>query len=167
VKKKNLLAQTLKMIVLGIAIYFAVMTIFRPFVVSGPSMEPTLYDGDILLCSKIDIESDIGYGDIVIVKTLWWKRIVKRVVGVPGDTVNIIDGYLYINGTLSPYQYELIENPGALDYPLVLGSDEYFVMGDNRNNSNDSRDIGAVSRDSLLFKVKSVKSFKSISAFRG
>ncbi|MCR4787839.1 MAG: signal peptidase I [Lachnospiraceae bacterium] len=82
---------------------------------------------------------------------------VKRVVGLPGESIQIIDGYIYIDGVRynEDDSFDIIEDPGDAGSLFVLGNDEYFVLGDNRNNSEDSRNgnIGAVKRDTLLGKA--------------
>lgn len=80
---------------------------------------------------------------------------IKRIIGLPNETVQIIDGYVYINHqmlTETP-SLPLIRDAGKSGSPIVLGDDEYFVLGDNRNNSADSRLFGAVSEDEILGKV--------------
>lgn len=120
--------------------------------VSGSSMEATLSDGDNLIVDKLTYRiSDPERFDIVVFpyegpgssnsffsKTYY----IKRIIGLPGETVYIdYDGNIFINGVKLDEHYGLarISNPGIAAEPLTLGEDEYFVMGDNRNNSSDSR----------------------------
>ena len=81
----------------------------------------------------------------------------KRVVGLPGETIQIIGGYVYIGGELleEDESFDKIADPGMAENEVVLGSDEYFVLGDNRNNSEDSRsgNIGAVKKETIAGKV--------------
>lgn len=130
-------------------------------IVDGTSMTDTLQDNDNLIVEKV---SYWFHGperfDIIIIdidKTTK-THYVKRVVGLPGETVQIIDGYVYINGEMLEediYGKDLILNPGSAATPVVLGEDEYFVLGDNRNNSSDSRfsTVGKVKRNKILGKV--------------
>ena len=81
---------------------------------------------------------------------------VKRVIALPGDTVQIKNGSLYVNGLLYKYvEYDKIEDAGITENPITLGNNEYFTLGDNINNSEDSRsgNIGAVKKDNIIGKV--------------
>ena len=137
-------------VITAAALYAVLVLIFHPYVISGSSMVPTFYDGDVITCEKAS-DTEITYGQVVIIKTTWWKDIIKRVVAVPGDTVDIKNGTLYVNEEPSIYNYDLIEDKGYMDYPLVLKENEYFCMGDNRNHSRDSREIGPIKKDAVKF----------------
>ena len=126
--------------------------------VDGLSMEPTLEDHDRLIVSKIVYKlGDPRPGDIVM---LYYppnpeKMFVKRVIAREGDTVQIIDGRIYINDnavadTYLPEEWRSHDNYG----PEVIQSGYYFVMGDNRNNSSDSRSWGSVPKKYIVGKVK-------------
>lgn len=145
-------------IIMAMCTYLLVILLFHPFVVSGLSMQPTLDDGDIVLCDKLSDTDRLDYGDIVVIKTEWWKDIIKRVVAVPGDTVNIADGYLYVNGSESEYQFTTTAG-GVLSYPVTLGENEYFCLGDNREHSADSRELGPIPKGIILYKVKHIIAF--------
>ena len=126
--------------------------------VIGVSMEPTLYNGQEILINRFAyflVSPD--QGDVVVFLPNGNENshyYVKRVIAVPGDTVLIQDGFVYVNG--EPYQEEIvcdkIENGGIASTGLTLGEDEYFVLGDNRNNSEDSRssNVGIVKRDYII-----------------
>ena len=79
---------------------------------------------------------------------------VKRIIGLPGETVQIADGLIYIDGEVLQESYgrEVIQDPGLAAEPITLGEDEYFVLGDNRNQSSDSRDpsVGLIHRDEIV-----------------
>ena len=83
---------------------------------------------------------------------------IKRIIGLPGETVQVVDGYVYINGSRLEsdiYGNELMDDPMAASRPITLGEDEYFVLGDNRNHSQDSRDpsVGEVKKDTIMGKA--------------
>lgn len=121
--------------------------------VIGVSMENTLYNGQTILISRLSylvMKPDVG--DIVVFKPNGNENThyyVKRVVAIPGDTVEFREGRLYVNGIIEEGDYDKVADPGIAEEPLVLGVDEYFVLGDNRNNSEDSRsgNIGPVNRE--------------------
>ena len=125
------------------------------------SMDPTLNAGDVLLVDRMAYRfSTPKRGDIIVYKTGDDKKAsthIKRIIGLPGETVQIVDGYIYINGKQLDEHYgnEIIEEAGMAAEPVTLGEDEYFVMGDNRNNSNDAREWEThyVSRDEVLGKA--------------
>ena len=126
--------------------------------VSGHSMEPTLSDHDNLLVDKISYRfKDPERYDIIVFPYQHGKDIfyIKRIIGLPGETVQVKDGYVYINGELlesEVYGAEEMENPMMAETPITLGEDEYFVLGDNRNHSQDSRDpnVGPVHREDIM-----------------
>lgn len=129
--------------------------------VVGNSMETSLYSGQQILIDRMIYNlSSPKRGDVVAFipngneKSHYY---IKRVVGIPGETLQIIDGYLYVNGKILDEggKYDKIADPGILDNPMVLGDDEYFVLGDNRNFSEDSRsgNIGAVKQSYMIGKA--------------
>ncbi len=122
--------------------------------VIGSSMETALYNGQTIYISRFTyLLSKPRRGDIVVFLPNGNQHThyyVKRVVGVPGDTIQITGGILYVNGEPEEDEkYDLIEDPGVAENPILLEQDEYFVLGDNRNSGEDSRsgNIGPVSRD--------------------
>jgi signal peptidase I len=113
--------------------------------VIGNSMEPTLSWHDNLIVDKISYRfTDPSRFDIIVFPFYEEGSVyyIKRIIGLPGETVQIIDGVLYINGVFLNENFgaETIENPGIAASPIHLGADEYFVLGDNRNHSSDSRE---------------------------
>ena len=123
--------------------------------VSGYSMEPTLSDGDSLIVDKISYRfRDPKRFDIIVFPYKYEKNTyyIKRIIGLPGETVQVTDGYVYINGQKlesDTYGAELMQAEAS---PVTLSEDEYFVMGDNRNHSSDSRDpsVGVIKRKDLM-----------------
>ncbi|MCD8348290.1 MAG: signal peptidase I [Lachnospiraceae bacterium] len=130
-------------------------------VVDGRSMNDTLQDGDNLIVEKLSYRfGDPQRFDIIVFQPYEdsSELYIKRIIGLPGETVRIDEeGNIYIDGELLEEDYgkETIQNPGRASEEITLGEDEYFVLGDNRNNSTDSRTerVGNVSRDSIVGKA--------------
>jgi len=127
----------------------------------GVSMEPVLFNGQEVLINKFIYSiTSPDRGDVVAFLPNGNKNshyYLKRVVGLPGETVQIIGGYVYINGEplAEGESYDKIADPGMAENEIILGSDEYFVLGDNRNNSEDSRsgNIGAIKKETIAGKA--------------
>ncbi len=128
--------------------------------VDGSSMEPMLSNGDNLIVDKISYRfRDPQRYDIIVFPFKYQENTfyIKRIIGLPGETVQIDEqGTIYINGEVLPENYgrEIIraETVGIAANPIVLGEDEYFVMGDNRNSSMDSRTeiVGNIKREDII-----------------
>ena len=157
--KKEILSWIGCFVVAIAAALFIVTFIGQRVQVEGDSMESTLQNGDNLICDKISYRfGDPERFDIVIIRPDADKRDrwIKRIIGLPGEEVSIdLEGNIYINGEImeEPYGREVIKNPGLAIEPIQLGEDEYWVMGDNRNHSSDSRVIGPVPRKQILGKA--------------
>lgn len=154
---KELSAWLIYILVIIVISYLVITFVGQRTQVSGSSMETTLSDGDQLIVDKISYRfRDPNRYDIVVFPYQYEKNTyyIKRIIGLPGETVQIVDGYVYIDGQKLDEHYgnEVMENPGLATDPVVLGDDEYFVLGDNRNNSQDSRaaNVGVIHRDDLL-----------------
>lgn len=126
----------------------------------GVSMEPELYNGQRVLINRYAyLLTSPKAGDVVVFLPNGNRNshyYIKRVVAVPGDTVQIIGGRLYVNGEqVVDERYDKMAEAGIAENPLVLGVDEYFVLGDNRNSSEDSRsaNIGPVRSRDILGRV--------------
>ena len=133
---------------------------FRQVVVSDASMEPSVSMGSkVLINAAAYTISSLERGDIIVFSTDDDGEVlqIKRVVGLPGESVQIKDGQIYINGELlqEDQEYDLINNPGIAETPVSLDKGEYFVLGDNRNNSIDSRhiEVGVVSLSQIKGKL--------------
>ena len=124
---------------------------------SGQSMENTLHDGDNLIVDKISYRfRDPKRYEIIVFPYQYEKNTyyIKRIIGLPGETVQVKDGYVYIDGEKLDEHYgkEVMNSAGIAENPIKLGEDEYFVLGDNRNHSSDSRDpsVGVLHRKDLI-----------------
>lgn len=124
--------------------------------VSGESMLPTLEDGELVLAEKLTRDS-LAYGDIAIVRYPDGMQCVKRVIGTAGDTIEIRDSQLILNGKMIEEPYVKEKEFG--DMPAILvPEDTVFVMGDNRNHSGDSRapQIGPIPKENIVGRVLAV-----------
>jgi len=129
--------------------------------VIGDSMNPRLSNGDITLVNRVAYNMGAPKrGDVVAFKPNGNESAqyyVKRIIGLPGETVELKDGYIWVNGKKlkDRYQTTKIEEAGLLQEPITLGTKEYFVLGDDRSNSEDSRhaDVGNVERSAIKGKV--------------
>ncbi len=164
--QKNEQKNSLLKDMIEIVVYFAVVMLIVLFIyqyvgqqveVKGSSMETTLSDKDRLILEKISYRfGEPERYDIVVFrpyeedKDLYY---IKRIIGLPGETVQIVDDNIYINDILIEEDYgnEPMEDPGIAEVAITLGQDEYFVLGDNRNHTTDSRyEIGNVKRDAII-----------------
>ncbi len=179
---KEILGWLVYIAILLAAVYVLITYVGQRTEVSGHSMEPTLQNGDNLIVDKISYRFREPERYEIIVFPYQYKEntyYIKRIIGLPGETVQIIDGEVYINGelladehygkevmldpgiaaepiTLGDDEYfygkEVMLDPGIAAEPITLGDDEYFVLGDNRNHSSDSRDpsVGVLHRKDLI-----------------
>ena len=150
-------------------LFFAIVValfFFQSVLMRENSMEPTLDTGDRIFVNRFSYQfSEPKRGDIIVFKTSASDDAalhIKRVIGLPGESVRISDGEILIDGEV--YQeagsFPVIQNPGLAETSVTLGSGEYFVLGDNRNNSEDSRygDIGNVQKQYIVGKAWFVSS---------
>ena len=155
-KKRSAARNVVEWVVIIVAALLVALVIktflFQAFFIPSESMEPTLKPGDRVLVNKLSYDlHSIHRGDIVVFKrppaeagNPAIKDLIKRVVGLPGETIEAIDGKVYING--QPLKESYLP-PGTVTTNLprrVVPPGQYFVMGDNRSNSSDSRFIGPI-----------------------
>lgn len=160
-KVRNVLLWVFEIVVaLSFAAVVAIM-MFQSVTMQESSMEPTLSVGDKFFMNRVVYKvSSPKRGDIIVFKTNASDDAalhIRRVVGLPGETVQIVDGRILIDGKTykEGKDFPSISNAGLADSPVSLGSGEYFVLGDNRNNSEDSRygDIGKVKKRYIVGKL--------------
>ena len=165
-KNKSITRQMIETILYFAGIFLAVLLIQRfiiqPVEVDGSSMEANLSDGDHLMLEKVSYWfGDPKRFDVIVFQPYVNEDgmyYIKRVIGLPGEMVQIIDNIIYINGMPLEENFgkeNEIRYEGVAQDPITLSEDEYFVLGDNRNNSKDSRseEVGAVKRESILGKA--------------
>lgn len=139
--------------------YLFILFVLQPALVNGNSMAPTLNNMDCVIIDKVSYKiHEPERFDVVVFDYKKDTHYIKRIIGLPGDTVLIgMDGVIRINGEILEEDYgrEVLLNPGLAKEPITLGEDEYFVLGDNRNNSTDSRfkSVGPVSKDKIIGKA--------------
>ncbi|MCJ0956199.1 signal peptidase I [Mammaliicoccus sciuri] len=150
-------------IIIALVLLFAVRTfLFIGYVVDGDSMKPTFHDNDRVIVNKLVKNfGQINNGDVIVFHANKNADYIKRVIGLPGDTVEMKNNKLYINGTHVNERY-LNDDIKTDDFSTrtiqgsksdVIPNDEYLVLGDNRINSRDSREIGFVHEDDIVGTV--------------
>ena len=155
---REILEMVFYLVIALLAALFIVNFVGQRIQVDGHSMDPTLADGQNLILDKVSYRfRDPERYDIIVFpfeENGKKEHFIKRIIGLPGETVQIIDGYVYINGEKLEsdiYGAEVMKNPGRAAEPITLGDNEYFVLGDNRNNSRDGRypEVGNIKRSDI------------------
>ena len=156
---KKVFDITVFLLVVLVITYFLTEYVVERTAVHNHSMEPTLLSGDVLLTDKISyrLREPERYEIILFINESDGEELVKRVIGLPGETVRLAAGKIFINGEAID-DIEGLAGPfdaGNAENDFILGTDEYFVLGDNRKESIDSRNekVGAVSRKSIIGKT--------------
>ncbi len=157
---KELVGWIVSILLIVAVSYLIVTFVGQRTQVSGSSMETTLSDGDHLIVDKISYRfREPQRYEIVVFPYRYEKNTyyIKRIIGLPGETIQIKDGQILIDGETYQENGEFpgIENAGVAETKVALDSGEYFVLGDNRNNSEDSRyaDMGNVKKRNIIGKV--------------
>lgn len=151
---RSLLRDLLETLVLTAVIFFIVNLLTGRFQVRGASMEPSLHSGQYLIVSKLSYRlGEPQRGDIVVFEPPngGGEDYIKRIIGLPGEQIEIRDGWVWVDGYRleEPYLASQTSHMGS----WTLGADEYFVLGDNRANSSDSRSWGPLPRKNLVGKA--------------
>jgi len=163
-----------KSLLIALGIAFIIRTfLISPYIVVGASMEPTLHNQEKVIVNKLNFTGKFDRGEIVIIKGRE-KNYVKRIIGLPGDRIEVKKDTLYVNGVIckEPYLTEnrkLASQMGSRltgDYgPITVPKNKYFVMGDNRLRSTDSRNgLGFINKNRIVGKGELV--FYPVSDFR-
>lgn len=155
---KEILSTSIYLLIVLFITYLCITYVGQRTEVSGGSMESTLADKDQLIVDKITYRfKDPQRFDIIVFPFQYEEETyyIKRIIGMPGETVQITkDGDILINGEVLEESYgkEVMQSPGRAGMEITLDDDEYFVLGDNRNNSSDSRDpgVGNIKREEIV-----------------
>lgn len=153
-KKQKWLHDIIEIIIIFLVVFILFHFIIGVSFVKGKSMYPTLHNNEIAFYTRIIPRFE--QGDVLSVRMPSGDYYVKRVVAVGGDTVDIKQGKLYVNGEKMDEHYvngETEKKVGGVEFPYTVEEGKVFVMGDNREESMDSRDFGAVIRKQIKGKV--------------
>lgn len=155
--QRNAWVDLIETVVLIVVVYTLVNLATIRFFIDGPSMQPTFEPGQFVLVSRVHyLFGEPQRGEVVVFNAPGSRPddppLIKRLVGLPGERLELRDGQVYIDDVLldEPYLREPCTQARCSDRVIELGEDEYFLMGDNRNNSRDSRAFGAVPRDRIV-----------------
>jgi signal peptidase I len=160
--QKSFLRDTLEIVFLALVLYVVIQYAVQTVHVLGSSMSLTLHDNDLLVASKISYKiHDPQRGDIIVFKppNEDSRDFIKRVIALPGDKIRITNSVVYINGQVlhEPYlpeKWTYNNNWPADGQDRLVPPDQYFVMGDNRNHSSDSRSFSFIDRAAILGKAE-------------
>ncbi len=149
------LREVLETIILTLVIFLLVRTVVQNFRVEGSSMEPNFHDRQFLLVNKLAYRlGEPVRGDVIVFRYPYdpSRDFIKRIIGLPGETVEIRNGAVYINS--QPIEDLATVNQASYSMaPVTLGPDEFFVLGDNRPNSSDSHSWGNLPTNLVVGKV--------------
>lgn len=149
---KEWIEPLLEAVAIAIVLYF----LFWPTLLKGNSMQPSLETGDVLVFSRVLASANaISNSDVIICKIDYYNDeevAIKRVIGIPGDEIKIKDGKVYLNGKLLKEDYLNGQMTEGEDY-IKLQEDEYYILGDNRANSYDSRSVGVIDKSQIMGKI--------------
>lgn len=149
-KLLKLLKENIVYIIIIILVFLVKAYIVSPIKVNGPSMEKTLYDKDIMILDEFSYRiHDIERFDIIVLKA-HSEYLIKRVIGLPGEVIRYEDNILYVNDKKIE---ESFSHEETADFEVKVEDDCYFVLGDNRVNSTDSRILGCIPKKDILGKT--------------
>lgn len=152
---RRILLETLETIVLAIVLFLVINFVSARIRVDGSSMEPNFHNGDYVVVNRLAYRTgDMTRGDVVVFPYPKNPEVdyIKRVIGLPGDRVAVYDGRVYVNGAVIEEPY-LLEVPYGNYSEHIVPEGTVFVLGDNRNNSEDSRSWGFLDIDEIIGKA--------------
>src|SRR5436309_2326241 len=161
-RQKSFLRDTLEIVFLALVLYVVIQYAVQTVHVLGSSMYSTLHDNDLLVASKISYKLHPPQrGDIIVFKPPdeASRDFIKRIIALPGERIRITNGVVYINDQVlhEPYlpeKWTYNNNWPASGQDQIMPANEFFVMGDNRNHSSDSRTFGPITLESILGKAE-------------
>src|ERR1700736_689304 len=161
-RQKSFLRDTLEIVFLALVLYVVIQYAVQTVHVLGSSMYSTLHDNDLLVASKISYKlHQPQRGDIIVFKPPdeASRDFIKRIIGMPGERVHITNSVVYVNGQVltEPYlqtRWTYYNNWPTSGQDHLIPPNQYFVLGDNRNHSSDSRTFGFITLDSILGKAE-------------
>ena len=153
----------IKDIAIAIIIAVVILSFFKPIIIQQESMQPNFFSGDYVVVSRqaYTLFGDVEHGDVIVFKSDLLdeegnpKHLIKRIIGVPGDTIEIVEGTVIRNGEKLDESYISEEGMSGEMAPIIVEEGKIFVMGDNRRVSQDSRSqtIGQVEQDTIVGEV--------------
>lgn len=159
----HFLIDTIQTILLAASFFLVVyIFLFKPFQVSGSSMHPTFIDGEYILTNLITLRfNELKKGDVIVFEAPndSEKDFIKRIIGLPGDSVSLMNGDIYLSGQKldeSAYLVSDVRTYGGAflteGQTVIVPNNEYFAVGDNRSHSSDSRQFGFIKREKIIGK---------------
>ena len=153
-KIKKVVKELIPYVIILVTVILVRSFLITPVIVSGDSMNPTLTNGELMILNKV---AKIDRFDIVVIKLRKQGKhedLIKRVIALPGETIACEDGVIYVNDKKQEEEYSVGRTEDFAK--ITLGDDEYFVMGDNRENSSDSRLFGPFKKDDIKGQTRLV-----------
>lgn len=150
-KSLAVLRDILETLLLSVVLFFLINAVSARIKIDGSSMEPNLHNGEFVIVSKLNYRfGEPERGDVVVFdypKNIT-QEYIKRVIGLPGETIRVEDGTVFVNG--QPLKEPYVSDPPAYEGSWKVPEEALFVLGDNRNNSSDSHDWGVVPEKNLI-----------------
>ena len=145
----SLFREIVETLLLTVVIFVLVNAITGRFRIDGSSMEPNLHDGEYVIVNRVTYRLQPPQrGDVIVFQRDGSREFIKRVIGLPGETVEVRGGQVLVNGVALNESYIAQPNAYTME-PRKIGPNEYFVLGDNRNNSSDSHNWGTVALNTI------------------